>query len=217
MPPPPNNSLNWADLIPAIEKIARQVGRRKNASPRVRDELETLAVSFVYEKSGLYNSAFATLNAWCQTVLSNKCVDLIKKEAADRRLIDGVGEELRRKTDDPEPSDDEPEPPEVDWVNYYRTRRSSIDRVLLILDFEHCSQFPADTIAGWIQEAGLPKEFPLKNLEAVPERSRNEAIARDLLKVKGCAVTKEAVTPKTAWIRQRLRRAKKDLEDFFGN
>lgn len=213
----PNNSLNWADLIPAIEKIARQVGRRKNASPRVRDELETLAVSFVYEKSDHYNSAVATFSAWCQTVLGNKCVDLIQKEAADRRLVERVGEELGRKTDNPELNDDEPEIPEVDWMGFYRTRRMPIDRVLLILDLQHFSQFPADTIAGWIQEAGLPTDFPLKNLEAVPKRSRNEAIARELLKAEGCAVTKEAVNTKTAWIRQRLRRAKKDLEDFFSN
>lgn len=217
MPPAPNNSLNWADLLPVIEKIARQVGLRTNASPRVRDELVTLAVSFVYEKSGHYNPAVGKFEAWCQTVLRNKCVDLIQREAADRRLIEGVGQELMGNTDDLKTNDDESEIPKVDWANYYRTRRMPIDRVLLILDLERCSQFPADTVAGWIQEAGLPKEFPLKNLEAGRKRSRNEAIARELLKVEGCAVTKEAVNTKTAWIRQRLRRAKKDLEDFFGN
>jgi len=214
MPPPPNNSLNWADLIPAIEKIARQVGRRKNASPRVRDEIESLAVSFVYEKSGHYNSAVATFNAWCQTVLSNKCVDLIQKEAADARLIERVGDGLMRKTNDPEPDSDEPKIPDVDWPSFYRARGRPIDRVLLLLDLEHGSRFPAETIACWIQEAGLPKDFPLKDLEAVPKRIRSEAIARELLKAEGREVTDEAVKKKKQWIRTRLFRGRGGLEDF---
>ncbi|NDG53094.1 MAG: hypothetical protein EBY39_08745 [Flavobacteriia bacterium] len=53
MGPPPDANLDWESLIPEIELIAKAVGRRKNASPRVRDELAHLAVSFILEKSGM--------------------------------------------------------------------------------------------------------------------------------------------------------------------
>lgn len=220
MPPAPNNSLNWADLIPAIEKIARQVGLRTNASSRVRDELETLALSFVYEKSGHYNPAAGKFEAWCQTLLSNKCVDLIRKDATGRRIVAAAGEMLSEKLRDSQRPVDEIEAPDVDWFSLYEEHLRPIDRILMVLDLEQVSRCPPATTVSWIRQAKLPHEFPMNEFEAMPKRDRNRAVARALLQAGGCELTDNAVTEKMNWIRTRVSRAKttlrKCIKDFGG-
>jgi hypothetical protein len=210
-PPPPNDDLDWPSLMPEIERIARSVGRRKNASLRVKDELCNLAVGFVYEKSGYFDPSKGPFGAWSQTLLENKCIDLIKKEAADRRRIEGTRNQFEeRERDSLGGPDEEEDPiPEVDWRDVFdKVKLKPIDRLLFALDVEICHRFEPDEIAAWIAGAGLPQDFPIDKLQAVPERSRNEAIATALLAAGGVEPGKKAIQSKNQWVRTRQFRAK---------
>lgn len=213
--PPPNDAFDWVALMPEIKKIARSVGRRKNASYLVRDELEALAQSVVYNKSGYYNPSKASFGAWCQTVLGNKCVDLIRKEATRSGAI---AELVERENDDLHETnrpDDEIEIPEVDWFDLYQRKLRPIDRILMSLDLEQCSRCPEGTMASWLQDANLPGDFPVMELEKVPERDRNRAIAGVLLQAAGSEPTAKAVKTKMDAIRTRLFRAKVIIQNHL--
>lgn len=94
MPPIPDDQ--WLALLPEINRIARNVGLQKNASPTVRDRLCSEAVSHVFLKSKLFSPAQGKFAAWCQQVLGNLCVDLIRKEAAARRRFDRYRADVER-------------------------------------------------------------------------------------------------------------------------
>lgn len=210
-PPPPNDDLDWGSLLLEIERIAKSVGRRKNASHRVKDELFSLALGFVYEKSGYFDPTKGTFGAWCQTLLENKSIDLIQKEAADRRRIQGAKNQFeKRERDSLRRPDEEEDPiPEVDWRDVFdKAKLKPIDRLLFALDVEICHRFEPDKIAAWIAGAGLPQDFPVDELKAVPERSRNEAIATALLAAGGVEPGKKAIQSKNQWVRTRQFRAK---------
>lgn len=210
-PPPPNDDLDWGSFSREIEWIAKSVGRRKNASHRVKDELFNLALSFVYEKSGYFDPTEGTFGAWCQTLLENKCIDLIKKEATDRRRIEGAKNQFEKRGRDSlrRPDEEDDSVPEVDWRDGFdKAKLKPIDRLLFALDVEICHRFEPDEFAAWIAGAGLPQDFPVDELQAVPERSRNEAIATALLAAGGVAPGKKAIQSKSQWVRTRQFRAK---------
>jgi len=213
--PPPNDALDWAALIPEINKIARAVGRRKNASYLVRDELGALAQSFVYKQSGYYDPSKASFGAWCRTVLGNKCVDLIRKEATRTGAIGELVDRANDAVHDANLPVDEIEIPEVDWFDLYQRKLRAIDRILMSLDLEQCSRCPEGTMASWLQEANLPGEFPVVELEKVQQRDRNRAIAEALLRVAGSELTPKAVKTKMDSIRTRLFRAKVIIQNHL--
>jgi hypothetical protein len=214
MPPPPNNKLDWASLIPEIERIARSVGRRKNATPRVKDELIGLAVGFVYEKSGYFDPSKGAFGAWCQRLLENKCVDLIRREAGDgegierltSQLEDGAWNSWTHEEKEEEPL------PSIDWPAVVaRAKLNPMDCLLFVLDVELWARFSPDVITGWITAAGLPKNFPLRQLQETAERARNQALAIALLEAAGVEPTTGAIKKKQNWIRTRLFRIKNRL------
>ncbi len=210
MGPPPDANLDWESLIPEIELFAKAVGRRKNASPRVRDELAHLAVSFILEKSGHFDEAKGSFRAWCQTVLQNKCVELIKKEAVDRGRLEaarGLAEE--RDRDSRRPPEDGEGIPQIDWPDVFdKLKLKPMDRLLFSLDVEICDRFPAEAMAAWVSEAGLPPDFPVKMLRNTPKKLRNEAISKSLLDATGVEPGVAAVRTRHQWIRTRLSRVK---------
>jgi DNA-directed RNA polymerase specialized sigma24 family protein len=217
MPAEPNDDLDWAELLPQINRIARTVGRRKNASPRVRDELSGVAVEHVYAKSGQFDPNLGSFQNWCSTVLANKCVSLIRKEASDARLIAKENLLFQKKVSDAIRVAEEEDPlPQIDWpVVFERARLNPTDRLLVALDLVICDRFQKQEIARWLSDASLPADFPVQNLADTSQGARRKALAHALLAAEHAEATEAAIQHKSHWIRTRLTRAKLRIKPFL--
>ncbi|MFM8498124.1 MAG: sigma-70 family RNA polymerase sigma factor [Planctomycetia bacterium] len=203
----------WRVLLPQIARIAAVVGQRKNASPTVRDELAATAVVHVYERIQHFDPARATFATWCRTVLSNHCVSLIRREAAHakrmQRHADHVAHEHEQRLhDDPPPTPLEAQEtraeqarrPRFDIVEALEKHLQPIDRILIVVYAELCSQCNAETLARWCVDAGGVDAAALPAVEALPKMKRKQALAALL-------------GQKIDWVRQRIFRASKRLKE----
>lgn len=213
----PRDNLDWSALIPEIERIAVSVGRRKNASPRVKDKLIGLATSHVWQKSDLFDPARGSFGAWCQTVLANKCIDLIRKEAGEIDVIEAVTAQVEARVRESFRPDEDDEPlPTIDWSDVFdKAKPKPIDRILFVLDLEICDRFPSGTVARWLLEAGLPTAFPIQEIRGKPTHLRNKAIAVALLAAEGVEPGEREVKRKQDWIRTRLFRVNTRIAPYL--
>jgi RNA polymerase sigma factor (sigma-70 family) len=193
-------------LIPQIERIARRVARRLNASPSVRQEFDADAVGHVFEVIDRFDAERASFGTWCQTVLRNHCVTLIRREAGRRKLIENVGnaaaiEAERRLGEGPPPSpleERENRPPQIDVAKLLEERLQPLDRLLFATYAEVLSACAAETVERWCREAGC-EQAALRAIEALPRSQRKNRLAA-------------ALGENIDWVRQRIYRAVQRLK-----
>lgn len=203
----------WHALLPQIERIAVSVGRRNNASPTVRDELESSAVAHVYQRITHFDPTRATFSTWCQTVLRNHCVSLIRGEASrtnrGKKHAESVAHEHQQRLAGAPP----PTPLETDEDQAAAARRPQvnvpevlerhlqpIDRILLVVYAELSPACGEETLARWCTEAGGVDSAALRAIETLPKARRKQALAGMLGESVG-------------WVRQRIFRATQRLKD----
>lgn len=203
----------WRELLAQVEPIAITVGRRCNASPTVRDELLSSAVSHVYERYDHFDPQKSAFSTWCRTVLKNHCISLIRSEAArtkrTKRHADHVARaQEQRLLDEPPPT-----PLEVAEEEAAKARRrpldvsatlerhlQPVDRVLLVVYAELSTACGSATLARWCEEAGGVDATALTAIEALAKPKRKQALA---------LLLGETVD----WVRQRMFRAVQRLKD----
>jgi RNA polymerase sigma factor (sigma-70 family) len=204
----------WRSLIPQIERIARRVANRCNASPTVRDELADEAVGHIFRVYDKFNPAIANFSAWGDTVLRNLCVTLIRKEAARRRLADNVRQSLSSDGHVPQPGGpvrlpeseqaeraaNEASVPRIDIVALLKRLPSPQDRLLLGAYQGVLSTCEAEAVNRWCRDANWDHAAALTALEELPRQQRKQAIAH-------------IVGAKVDWVRQRIFRAVQRLKN----
>jgi len=197
----------WRGFLPQIEQIAETVGRRTNASPTVRDELVASAVAHVYERITHFDPQQSAFRTWCWTVLKNHCISLIRREAVQRKRMQGhvdyvAHEHAKRLLDDPSFSPleaqeylaDEARRPRLDIVRVLEENLQPIDRILLVGYAGLCAACGDSTLARWCVEAGDVDAAALTAIEALAKTKRKKALAGLL-------------GEKVDWVRQRIYRA----------
>lgn len=203
----------WHALVPQIAMIAESVGRHSNASPTVRDELEGSAVAHVYERISHFDHSLGGFPTWCRTVLKNHCISLIRCEAVRRKRVQGHADDVaheheQRLHDTPPPTPleiheaaaAEAHRPRLDVVDVLeRHLVQPIDRILIVVYAELCAACGDETLARWCRDAGDVDAIALRAIEALPQRSRKQALAKLL-------------GEKVDWVRQRMFRAGKLLK-----
>jgi len=207
----------WRLLLPQIERIARSVANRCNASRTVRDEFAASAVSHVYAVYEKFDPGIASFRTWCGTVLRNHCVNLIRSEARGRKALDklrdcAVEREAERLDAPPPPSPAEERETQaeqaaaqrggsaVGLVERLEKLASAQDRILVAAYYGVLSACGAETVDRWCREAGWAHAESLRALEQVPRTKRKRAIAG-------------IVGSSADWVRQHIFRAIGRLKD----
>jgi RNA polymerase sigma factor (sigma-70 family) len=201
------------DRTQQIERIARQVANRLNASSTVRDELYDAAVGHVFAVMHTYDPTVAKFSTWCYTVLRNQCVTLIRQEAKRRKIIKkarGVAEvdEERQLRSGPAASAMEVREEGVrastatgfQFVPLLDAHLKPIDRLMLAAYLGALSTVGDEVVARWCREAAHEGAASLAGVEQLPTTQRKEAIA---------AVLGESL----GWVRQRIFRAVQRLKE----
>lgn len=208
MPPIPDNQ--WSSLVSEIRRIANSVAIRKNASPTVRDELLAAAVEHIYDKRDKFDPARASFNTWCWTVLANLCVDLIAREAAERRRRARYrsAEEYRQEqqlrptrpksTGDEDDETEDQRRPRPDLLPLLEARLTPMDRLLVATYAGVLGGFDRDVVDRWCREAACDHAADLLRVATIPQRERMRAVA-------------ETLGRKLDWVRTRMYRAFRDL------
>ena len=164
----------------------------------------------VYEK---FNPSIAAFPAWCDTVLRNLCVSLIRKEAVRYKLADNVRESLSlgahaREAEDPtqvaiaeqEARAANAAPgPNVDIVALLEKLPSPQDRLLIAAYQGVLSACEAEVVERWCQESNWDHAAALLALEQLPRQQRKQAVA-------------QIVGARVDWVRQRIFRAVQRLK-----
>ena len=197
MPPIPDD--HWAALLPEIERIARMVAIKRNASPTVRDALFSKAAGHVFEASISFSPNQGRFAAWCQRVLNNLCVDLIRREAASRRRFDRYRDDMehlqgtaertsgnRTSAEEDDETDEQPLLPmspeqlRADLVDLFE-RRLAPDRRLLVIAYlggiDACGE---GVVARWCREAGFTQPVDFRTIASLPKTKRKKALANAL-------------------------------------
>lgn len=203
----------WRGLIPQIERIAIAVGRRTNASPTVRDELASSAVTHVFDRICRFDKTRASFPTWCTAILKNHCISLIRREASQAKRAKGhadivAREHQRRLQDDPPPTPLESDEdgasgalrPRLDVVETLERHLQPIDRILIAVYADLCATCGAETLARWCLDAGGVEATALAPIEALPKTKRKQALAALL-------------GEKNDWVRQRMFRAGRRLKE----
>jgi RNA polymerase sigma factor (sigma-70 family) len=201
------------DRTQQIERIARQVANRLNASSTVRDELYDAAVGHVFSVIHTYDPTLAKFSTWCYTVVRNQCVTLIRQEAKRNKIVKkarGVAEvdEERQLRSAPTASAMEESEEEArasagtgfQFAPLLDEHLKPIDRLMLAAYLGVLSTLGDDVVARWCREAGHEGAASLAGVEQLPTSQRKEAIA---------AVLGESL----GWVRQRIFRAVQRLKD----
>lgn len=194
--------------IPVIERLARRVANRKNASCGVREELLADAVAHIWMKIDAYDSAKGSFEQWTYVVLRNHCVSMIREEAKRWKIAKGVRANAEREQDErlrAEPVvaevmavEEEARRPQIDVVEKLGRLPHAIDRILLATYsglLENCGR---DVIVRWCREAGIENVAAIHEIGAMPQAKRKKALA--------------TFTGHTNdWVRQRIFRAVQSL------
>jgi len=204
---------HWSEWLPQIGRIAASVGRRTNASRTVRDELEGSAVTHVYERIAHFDPTRGAFSTWCQTILRNHCVSLIRGEASRinrgrRHAEDVAHKHEQRLAEAPPPTPLEVDEdraaadrrPKIDVVATLERHLQPIDRVLLVVYAELCSTCGDATLGKWCIAAGGIDRAGLLTIEKLPKARRKQALA---------TLCGESV----GWVRQRIFRAARRLKE----
>lgn len=199
----------WRDRLPEIERIAGKVGRSKNASPNVRDRLQSEAAGHIAEVIGQFNSAKGSFSTWCWTVLGNLCVTMIRKEARERERFDGYRGEMlhtgRRRMAGQESQSGEEELPDderqplPDLVPLLEQKLKPIDRLIVAAYHGVLNACGDDIVDRWCAEAKTDKAIDLRAAAVVPRQNRSQAVA-------------DALGRKLDYVRTRLFRAMQTLK-----
>jgi len=204
----------WRSLIPQIERISRRVANRCNASRTVRDELANDAVGHIFAVYGKFNAAIASFPAWCDTVLRNLCVTLIRKEAARYRLADNVRDSLSlegqasqrggpaqlSESGHADLAANEASASNVDIMALLEKLPSPQDRLLLGAYQGVLCKCNPEAVDRWCRDAGWDHAIVLRALEQLPRQQRKRAIA-------------QIVGAKVDWVRQHIFRAVQRLKN----
>jgi RNA polymerase sigma factor (sigma-70 family) len=199
-------------LAPVIERIARQVANRQNASRTVRDELAGEVVGHVFSVIHTFDPSVAKFSTWCYAVVRNHCVTLIRQEARRRGIAEKARDaakidEERQLLEGPAPSPAEEREeaelragrPRFDLVPLLDAHLQPIDRLLLAGYVGLLSAVDGDVVDRWCRDAERPDAAGLTEIEGVPKSQRKQAMARIL-------------GEKLGWVRQRIFRAVQRLK-----
>lgn len=196
-----------------IERIARQVANRLNASSTVRDELYDAAVGHVFAVIHTYDHTKAKFSTWCGTVIRNQCVTLIRQEAKRKKIIKkarGVAEVDEERQLRAGPATSAMEEREegarattaagFQFVPLLDEHLRPLDRLMLAAYLGTLSTVGAEVVARWCREAGHEGAASLAGVEQLPTSQRKAAIAGVLGESLG-------------WVRQRIFRAVQRLKE----
>jgi len=201
-------------LIPQIQRLARAAANRLNASPVVRDELDAEAVGHVFGVIDTFDPRLASFSTWCFTVLRNRCVTLIRQEAARRNLGKKLGQ---RKALDAErhqsegagmspleavedAAEREARRPRFDIVQVLERHLKPNDRMLVAAYAGLLAACCPEVVDRWCREAKWNHAVAFQATANLPQRQRKEALAG-------------IVGEKVDWVRQRIFRALRRLQD----
>lgn len=196
------------ELKPRIERIARSVATRSNASRTVRDQLYDDAVGHVFSVYHKFDPQVASFSTWCFTVLRNHCVTLIREEARKskhlKRARDAAKvEDERRHQEKPAPSpaeEQEDRVPRVDLVALFDRHLDPLDRLLVAAYEGLLKRFGSVIADRWCREAGRGDAAAWLAIESLPQTQRKRAEA---------ALIGENID----WLRTRIWRAMQTLKD----
>lgn len=205
----------WSALVPQIERLAKSVGLQTNATPTVRDQLCAEAVSHVYEASAEFDPCQGRFVAWCQRVLRNRCVDLIRKEAAQRRRFDRYRTDAEREFADALRAERQTVPVasgasdgtlatdpgrlRADLVNLLERHLEPLDRLLLTTYLAALDTCGDDVVDRWCREAGLDHTDDVRMIATLPQKNRKKELAK-------------AIGRELDWVRTRIYRAVEKLK-----
>lgn len=203
--PQPISDEEARRLVPHIERIARQVANQLNASRWVRDALAQDAVGHVFTVYHKFDPAIASFGTWCHTVLRNKCVSLIRKDAGRRRAMGGLHDEAsiaeeRQRREGPVSSADEPlvERPLPFLLARFEMYLVPLDRLLLGAYQGLLSRFGVEVVHRWCRADKRDGDAAFLEIETMPQNKRKQALA-------------QLFGETSDWVRQRIFRAVEKL------
>lgn len=185
-------------LKPQIERIARSVATRLNASRTVRDQLYDDAVGHVFSVYHKFDPQVASFTTWCFTVLRNHCVTLIREEAQRWKYLEHArdsaeieDEHRHREKPAPSPAEEREERvPRTDLVALLDRHLEPLDRLLLAAYEGLLQRFGTEVADRWCREADRADAAAWRAIESLPQKQRKRAEAKLLGEEIDCVRTR---------------------------